>query len=270
MKNNDFFDKIKLLNSNLAKFDSLAIAFSGGVDSTFLLASAKKALGDNVFAIIAKTPVFPKDEEVDAVAFLKQENIRYSIISPDLMAVDSFVSNPKDRCYICKKILFEKIINEAEKQGICHLAHGVNTDDFSDYRPGLKAADELGVISPLADACLSKDEIRKASREMNLATADKSAMACLASRIPYGDIITVEKLQRIEKAENVLKKLGFEMMRVRYHGNVARIEVPEGRLLDIMEENMRAEVLDSFRALGFLYVSVDMAGYSQGSMNITA
>ena len=267
MKNNDFFDKIEVLNSELGKFGSLAIAFSGGVDSTFLLAAAKRVLGDNVFAIIASTPVFPKEEENDAVAFLKQENIKYSIISPDLMAVDSFVENPKDRCYICKKFLFEMIINEAEKQGFYHLAHGVNTDDFSDYRPGLKAADELGVISLLANAGLSKKEIRRASRQMNLDTSDKPAMACLASRIPYGDVITIEKLQRIETAEKVLKKLGFEMMRVRHHGDVARIEVPVNRFTDIMDERVRGEILDAFRGLGFLYVSVDIDGYSQGSLN---
>ncbi len=269
MKNNDFFQKKRVLATEIRKFPSLAIAFSGGVDSTFLLATAKKNLGENVFAVIAKTPVFPEQEEVEAIEFLKNENIKFSIITPDLISVGDFTKNNKDRCYICKKIIFKQIKNEAKKNGFGYVAHGVNTDDFNDYRPGMKAADELGFLSPLVVAGFSKEEIREASREMNLSTADKPAMACLASRIPYGDIITETKLKVIEEAEKIINDLGFNFYRVRHHGDIARIEVGGTDFQMIFQEEIRQQILLKFKQLGFLYISVDLEGYTQGSMNRT-
>jgi len=267
MKNNDFFQKIRGLEDEIGKFQSLAVAFSGGVDSTFLLTMAKKLLGDNVIAIIVKTPMLPEQEEVDAVSFLKKENIRFSIITPDIMSVDEFVKNDKERCYFCKKVLFSEIKNEADKYGYKTIAHGVNTDDYDDYRPGLKAADELGFVSPLADSHFSKDDIRKASREMSISTADKPAMACLASRIPYGDQITEKKLREIEVAEGIIKNLGFSLYRVRHYGDTARIEVVAEDFKRILSEDVRMKILKEFKQIGFIYISVDLAGYSQGSMN---
>ena len=267
MINNDFFQKKRVLETEIRKCSSLALEFSGGVDSTFLLATAKKILGENVFAVIAKTPVFPEQEELEAIEFLKNGKIKFSIITPDLMSVDDFIKNNKDRCYICKKIIFKQIIDEAAKNGFGNIAHGVNTDDFNDYRPGLKAADELGFLSPLVTAGFSKEDIRKGSREMKLSTADKPAMACLASRIPYGDIITEKKLKIIEEAEDIIKALGFKFYRVRHHGDIARIEVAETDFQLIFREDIRQQIILQFKNLGFLYISVDLEGYSQGSMN---
>ena len=267
MKNNDFFQKTRGLEDEIRKFQSLAVAFSGGVDSTFLLMMAKKLLGDNVLAIIVKTSMLPVQEELEAVAFLKKENIRFSIITPDIMSVDEFVKNDKERCYFCKKVLFGEIMNEANKCGYKTIAHGVNTDDYDDYRPGLKAAEELGFISPLADSYYSKDDIRKASREMGLKTADKPAMACLASRIPYGDQITEKKLGEIESAEVIIKDLGFSLYRVRHHGDTARIEVTVEDFKRIFSDDIRLTIIEKFKQIGFMYISVDLAGYSQGSMN---
>ncbi len=267
MKNNDIFQKTRCLEDEIRKFQSLAVAFSGGVDSTFLLMMAKKIIGDNVLAIIAKTPMLPEQEELEAVSFLQKENIRFSIITPDIMSVDEFVKNDKERCYFCKKVLFTEIMNEADKDGFKTIAHGVNIDDFDDYRPGLKAADELGFVSPLADSHFSKDDIRKASRVMGLSTADKPAMACLASRIPYGDRITEKKLREIEKAEIIIKDLGFSLYRVRHHGDTARIEVIAEEFKKIISDDIRLKIIKKFNEIGFIYISVDLAGYSQGSMN---
>lgn len=267
MKNNDFFQKKTDLNTEIQKLGSLAVAFSGGVDSTFLISTAKNVLGNSVLAVIVKTPVLTEQEEIEAIDFLKKETIRYSVITPDLMSVDAFVKNKKDRCYICKQFIFKEVLAEASKNGFKNVAHGVNTDDLSDYRPGLKAADELGFLSPLAVAGFSKEDIRKASRSMNLPTADKPAMACLASRIPYGDIITESKLKEIEAAEIIIRGLGFNYCRVRHHGEVARIEIPQNQFEMIVSEETRMLIVNELRKIGFVYVSVDLEGYSQGSMN---
>lgn len=267
MKNDDFNLKFDILKAEIKKLPSLAIAFSGGVDSTFLLAVAKKRLGDKVLAIISKTAVFPEYEELKAIEFLKKEKIRFSIVSPDLMSFADFTENTKNRCYICKKIIFKGILDEAINRGIHHIAHGLNTDDFNDYRPGIKAAGELGFLSPLAFAGFSKEDIRRCSRRIKLSTADKPAMACLASRIPYGTLITEEKLKTVEKAENILRNLGFDLFRVRYHGDIARIEVDLNHFKLILSEPIRQTIVREFKKLGFLYVSLDLEGYNQGSLN---
>lgn len=269
MKNNDFFQKKRDLDERIKKFQSLGVAFSGGVDSTFLLMSAKKILGDNVLAILVKTPMLPEREEKEAISFLKKEKIRFSVITPDILSVDEFAMNDKERCYHCKKVLFSEIRNEAAKFDLKVIAHGVNTDDFQDYRPGLKAADELGFIKPLADSGFSKEDIRRASREMELETADKPAMACLASRIPYGTTITENKLLQVERAEDYLKDLGFAGCRVRYHGDVARVEIAVNDFHKIIDDDLRLKIVKQFHDIGFSYVSLDLSGYSQGSMNKT-
>ena len=178
-----------------------------------------------------------------------------------------FRANTKERCYVCKKQLFSDIIRVSLAAGITHVAHGANVDDLNDYRPGMRACKELGVVAPLVDAGLNKEEIRQLSRKKNLDTSDKPAMACLATRIPYGTHITVEILGKVERAEAVMHGMGFPACRVRYHGHVARIELPPGEIAALMDDRLRGTVVEKVKAAGFLHVSLDLEGYSQGSMN---
>lgn len=267
MNNNQISAKLEHLAHVIKGYDSLAVAFSGGVDSTFLLAVSKDILKDKVHAIVAKSPVFSEYEERSALDYVECERIVCHVIEPELMVVTGFVENGKDRCYHCKKALFSMMIQKTESLGLNVLAHGVNVDDLTDYRPGLKAADELGIKSPLADAGFTKDEIRYASLIMGLDTADKPQMACLATRIPYGSPVTLEKLSMIEKAEDVLRNAGCRIWRVRHHGDVARIEVREKDFQLFLEKDLREHVIGRFKELGFLHVALDLEGFSSGSMN---
>lgn len=267
MNNNHLSGKLDRLKKHLAQMGPMSVAFSGGVDSTFLLWMAYRANTDNVQAIIAKSPVFSRHEEETALAFLRKRGIAYHVVCPQLMDQQEFVKNGKDRCYVCKKILFKDIMDLAGKTGKPVVVHGVNVDDFKDYRPGLKAASEMGIISPLADAGFTKGDVREASRMMGLETADNPSLACLASRLPYGEPVTEEKLRQIESAEDRLRDLGFEGVRARYHGTVVRLEIKESDFRRIMDAETRARVIKDLKALGFLHVSLDLEGYSQGSMN---
>ncbi len=267
MDENDARLKKENLLRNLKQSESMLVAFSGGVDSTLLLALAHLALGDRVVAATASSITYPSREQEEAVKFTHEKGIQHIVFTSDETNLREFVSNGPDRCYHCKKSLSQKLIKIAEEKGIRHISHATNMDDLKDYRPGLRAAKELGLIAPLIDAKLSKDEIRFLSKEMGLATWDKPAKACLASRIPYGNPITDEKLKMVGDAEEFLENSGFKQFRVRHHGPIARIEVESSEINKITEAGLRKRLVEKFREIGFLHIAVDLEGYVTGSLN---
>jgi uncharacterized protein len=259
-------EKREKLGELLRGYGKAAVAFSGGVDSSYLCSAAVEELGDNAIAITIVSPMLPKSELDDARKVAELVGIRHLLVeSPDIE--EEVAVNPKDRCYFCKKREFGSISAAAHKLGIGVVLDGTNTDDEGDYRPGMRAIAELGVASPLREAGLSKEDIRELSRRRGLPTAEKPAFACLASRIPYGERIDSEKLGRVEKAEDYLRGLGLRQFRVRSHGDLARIEVsPEERSKLFSEEKLDA-IADAFSSFGFMYSSLDLAGYKRGSLN---
>jgi len=257
--------KLKKLEKKLKNMNSVLISYSGGVDSTFLLKIAHNVLGDKSLAITAKSSTYPIKELEESIEFCKINGIRQIIIESEETDIPLFSDNPKNRCYFCKKELFSKIKKIANEENIPYVLDGSNYDDIKDYRPGFIALKELEIISPLKDLKFYKDEIRKISKEMNLPNWNKPAKACLASRFPYGTKITKEKLKLIEKAEKVLNDLGISQARVRYHNNIARVEVLKNDFHLILDSS--DDIIKKFKKLGFLYITLDLEGYRTGSLN---
>lgn len=265
----DLHEKFEVLKKNLSALDSLCVAFSGGVDSTFLLKAAFDVLGDKVLAITARSSTYPEREFKEAVEFTRANGIPHEVIESEELDVDGFADNPVNRCYLCKNELFEKIGDIASQRGIHYIAEGSNMDDLGDYRPGLVAVSEHKVLSPLREAELTKEEIRILSRELGLPTWNKPAFACLSSRFPYGQKITREKLRMVDNAEQFLLDLGFRQVRVRHHGEIARIEVGQTEMEKFFNLELMKEVQENFKKFGFSYTALDLKGYRTGSMNET-
>ena len=263
-------EKKEKLESYIRSLGSLAVGFSGGVDSTLLLAVAAKVLpADKVLAVTGADASVPKRELTEAENFCKERGIRHVYADFDPLQDEEYRRNGPQRCFYCKKGIFTEIQRIAAEHGIEYTAEGSNLDDLGDYRPGLKAAELLGVKCPLREAGLHKTEIRQLSKAMGLPTWSKPAYACLASRFVYGEEITREKLERLDQAEQFLIELGFLQERVRIHSNLARIEVPEEDIARIAQKEMRQKIWQKLKELGFLYVTLDLKGYQMGSMNAT-
>jgi uncharacterized protein len=261
--------KLDNLKTFLKDLGSVAIAFSSGVDSTFLLKVAHEVLGGRVIAVTARSCSFPARELEEAKAFCREEGIRHFICDSEELEIEGFSQNPPNRCYLCKRELFEKILAIAKEQGVEYVAEGSNMDDNDDYRPGLIAVKELNIKSPLREAELYKNEIRELSKKLGLPTWEKQSFACLSSRFVYGETITEEKLRMVDRAEQLLLDMGFHQIRVRIHDRLARIEVMPEEFEKLIEKETRQEIVSKFKSYGFLYVSMDLAGYRMGSMNDT-
>ena len=261
--------KLARLEKAIARCDSALVAFSGGVDSTFLLSVAKEVLGERLLAVTAVSPVVQPDEVESAKTLAKKLGVAHEVIHTDEVMHEEYCSNPPERCYYCKQVLFSRLTALARERGLACVIEASNADDTGDYRPGLRAVKELGVKSPLIEAKLTKAEIRALSRERKLPTWNKPALACLASRFPYGERITVEKLDQVLKGEEYLLSLGFSSCRLRYYGKLVRIEVPEEEIRRLLESALRRRISARLKALGFQYITVDIEGYRSGSMNET-
>jgi uncharacterized protein len=259
--------KLDELKTVLHDMGSALIAFSGGVDSTFLVKVAQEVLEDHIFAVIASSESYPKKETQGAIALAKELNIPHMVIQTRELDNPNFSNNPPDRCYHCKSELFSRLKEIAAEKGLAFVLDGSNFDDLGDYRPGLQACEELGIRSPLKEVGLGKEEIRILSRQMNLPTWNKPSLACLASRFPYNSEINKSNLEQVAKAEEYLWSMGFSQVRVRHHGEVARVEVdPEG-VQRLLEPTFRAKIVENLKKLGYSYVTLDLAGYRTGSMN---
>lgn len=262
-------EKFEKLKEDLIKMKSVAVAFSSGVDSTFLAKTAHDLLGDRMIAVTAASSMFPERELKEAAEFCEREKIRHVIYEFNEFDIEGFSENPPNRCYLCKRELFTQIQKIAEEHNMAHTAEGSNMDDSGDYRPGLLAIRELGVASPLRKAGLYKEEIRKLSRQMGLSTWEKPSFACLSSRFVYGEKITEEKLKMVGLAEQLLFEQGFYQARVRIHDKMARIEVMPAQFELLLKKEIREKLVLKFKEYGFTYVSMDLAGYRTGSMNET-
>ena len=261
----DAAEKYARLTASLRALGGVLVAFSAGVDSSLLLAAAHEALGGRAVAVTAVSPLAPDREVQEAVRFCAERGIEQVLLEFDPFPVPHFAENPPDRCYYCKKALFSRFKEIAAERGLPCVAEGSNLDDTGDYRPGMRAVEELHIVSPLLDVGLRKAEIRELSKAMGLPSWNKPSAACLASRIPYGETISPEKLAMVGAAEEKLRALGFTQLRVRAHGKLARIELPRTELKTALYHAQ--EIEQSLRALGFLYVTLDLGGFQSGSMN---
>lgn len=259
--------KLDSLKNILSEMGSVLIAYSGGVDSTFLLKVASSVLGDRVIAVTASSETYPSRELEEAKKNATMPGVKHIIINTNELDNENFASNPPERCYYCKKELFSNLLLLAKRYGLNYVVDGSNYDDTSDFRPGMTAASEFGIRSPLKEAMFTKEEIRTLSKEMNLPTWDKPPYPCLSTRFPYGTRITREKLSRIELAEEFLAGFGIKQLRVRVHGDIARIEVPREDMHIFLEEDVSKEIVERFKSLGYTYITLDLQGYRMGSMN---
>ena len=258
-------NKLERLKGKLKKMNKVAVGFSGGVDSSFLLKILSDVLGKNTLAITIKSPAHPKSEIEEALRIVGSMNVKHEIIDLDITESSEFKKNNIDRCYYCKKMIFSKIKDVAKKDDIDYVVDASNANDLDDYRPGIKALKEIGIISPLIDVNLTKKEIRDLSRHLNLDTWNKPSFACLASRFPYEIEISKVRLKQVEKAEMFLNSLGLIELRVRYHNEIARIEVPKPAFQTVLKYSK--EITKQFKKFGFKYVTLDIEGYRSGSLN---
>ncbi|MDY6399849.1 MAG: ATP-dependent sacrificial sulfur transferase LarE [Synergistales bacterium] len=260
-------EKYNNLKEYLFSLKSVAVAFSGGVDSRLLLKVAHDVLDDKAVAITAFSSLFPHRDFMEASKFCADNKITLIMCPINSLEINGIKENPINRCYLCKKDLFTRLLARAKENNLAYVVEGSNVDDLSDFRPGMKALDELGIQSPLRKAGLTKAEIRELSKSLGLPTWNKPSFACLASRFVYGEPITKEKLKMVEDAEQLLMDLGFKQFRVRIHGKIARIEVMPEDFCKLIEENTRSKIYDTLKNLGFSYVTLDLKGYRAGSMN---
>lgn len=259
--------KVNILKEIISGYKSVLVAFSGGVDSTLLLKVAHDVLGERVLAVTAVSEIYPPGEGEGASALARLIGCKHLVFEARGLESPAFAGNPPDRCYHCKKEIYAELLKVARERGLNYVVDGANADDAGDYRPGLRAGKEMGIKSPLLEAGLTKEEIRALSRELGLPTADKPANPCLASRFPYGTTITREGLKQVAEAEKALQEMGFTVVRVRHHANLARIEVSPGSMPAVLEKSR--SIVQKLREIGYAYVTLDLQGYRTGSMNET-
>jgi len=260
-------EKRLTLVNNLIQMESVIVAYSGGVDSAFLAAIANEVLGDKAIAVTAVSPSLAPSELEEAKTLASELGLNFRTLNTKEVEREDYQANNPDRCFFCKDELYSHLIRYAEEEGYKFVLNGTNKDDLGDYRPGIEAAKQYGVLSPMVDVNLTKDEIRLLSKDMDLNTWDKPAQACLSSRIPYGTTVTVEALTKIAKAEHFLRTKGFKQLRVRHHDTIARIEMEPTDFQDLISEPLRTEITEAFKDFGYSYVTLDMDGFRSGSLN---